>query len=140
MPCLHRFAYIRPARVKLPLNPTQEGKDFQELKDYKILKAAGSSPFVEIRNGTACWNHGMLESRRAVLAIGNWRDPQRQRGIGQTDLDCLATPFTGTNANAIIQGEDEDFAIPNFTLLAGSSSLYDCLNRRFDEMIIDSNL
>lgn len=75
--------------------------------------------------------------------------PRRWKGLGSRGallgsnpqaLDCFGAPFAGPNANAVIQWQDEDFAVPNFPFFATPTTFDDRGNRRLDKSFIDRDL
>jgi hypothetical protein len=54
--------------------------------------------------------------------------------------DSFGTAFTGTNANAILKGKDEYFAITRPPLSPGTACLHDGIDRQFHKIFINSDL
>lgn len=55
-------------------------------------------------------------------------------------LNGVAAAFAGTDADAIIHGQDEDFAIAELALFATASASEDGVNRGLHELFVDADL
>ena len=65
--------------------------------------------------------------------------PSGLRADGE-QLDRLRPAFTRSDADAIGEGEDEDFAIANAAFGTGAAGFHDGFDSRFDEVFIDGDL
>src|SRR5207253_8196107 len=54
--------------------------------------------------------------------------------------DGLRPALAGADADAILQGEDEDLAVPDATLRPGAAGLHDGVDGRLDEILVDGDL
>ncbi len=98
------------------------------------LLLAGSSDFNFITNNFL--TEYFLAATLAHDICRRWqRLPRTQSG-----LDGFGTAFAGTDADAIVHREDENFAISDLAFFAGFGSGYDGVDGWFDEVIIDRDL
>ena len=59
---------------------------------------------------------------------------------GNSQLNSFAAPFTGTDANAVVEGQDKDLPVTDFAFFTGPTTLNDGVDRRFDKIVIHGNL
>lgn len=57
-----------------------------------------------------------------------------------TELNSFWSAFTGANADAIVHGKDENFAIADLAFFTGFGGGDDRINRWFDEVVVNSDL
>jgi len=55
-------------------------------------------------------------------------------------LDRFGTPLAGANSNAIVHGQNENFAIADLSSFAAAAAVFDCRDRGGDELFVDGNL
>src|SRR5262249_7395410 len=55
-------------------------------------------------------------------------------------LDCLRSAFAGADADAVLQRQNEDFAVADAALRSGASCLHDGVDGRLDEVFVDGDL
>src|SRR5438105_2559006 len=61
------------------------------------------------------------------------------RGHDNSRPDGFATSFAGADANAIVERQDEDFAVADLAGLGGAGGVDDGLDGRLDERFVDGN-
>ena len=61
-------------------------------------------------------------------------------GRERVKLDRCRPTLSGTDADALIHGENKNLAVSNFSLGARTASLENGVNRRLDEFVIHGNL
>src|SRR5438105_3316311 len=64
------------------------------------------------------------------------RARNRKRDLGS---NRVAAAFAGADADAVVERQDEDFAVADLASVAGAGSVHDGLDGRFDECFVDGN-
>src|SRR5687767_4591253 len=75
------------------------------------------------------------------MLLANRRSSHNSRAVGEASMsDRLRAALAGADADAILQGEDEDLAVANTPLRAGAGGLHDGVDGRLDEVLVDRDL
>ena len=93
--------------------------------------------------------HGQIDSVQGphlnfieLVDLRDVRDLNKRtrRTVHSEWLNSLRPSFTGSNPDAIVHRQNEDLAVPDLPLFAGLCSLENCIDRRLDKLIVDSDL
>ena len=66
------------------------------------------------------------------------RETGRIHALGK--LDRFATPFAGSNPDAVVHWQNEDLSVANFTAFAAAATFQDCINGWLNELFVDADL